>query len=192
MIDGSLLFKSLPSLLSGALVSIQIAAISSSIGFVLGTVLGVLQSNGNKLIRILIGIYVTIFRGTPMLVQLTIIYFVLPQFGIHISAIGSAIIAIGLNSGAYVSQIIRSGISSVSYSGARSDRLLAASPGFILLIASNSCKRSIARPHACNTARPRCCRSSCLMKPPRAACHQSRSRHCWRPATPSPIFESPD
>lgn len=114
MIDIPLLLKSLPALVQGALVSIQIAAGSCSIGFVFGTVFGLGQSSESKTLRMLIGVYVTIFRGTPMLIQLTIAYFVLPQFGISVSAFWTAIIAIGMNSTAYVSQIIRSGIASVS------------------------------------------------------------------------------
>ncbi|MFC1845492.1 amino acid ABC transporter permease [Candidatus Dependentiae bacterium] len=114
MIDLSLLSKSFPALLAGAITSMQIAAGGCSIGFIFGTLFGLAQSGHNKLLRILVTIYVTIFRGTPMLIQLMIAYFVLPQFGIQVSALWTAIIAIGLNSTAYVSQIIRSGIGSVS------------------------------------------------------------------------------
>lgn len=114
MIDISLLLKSTPALLTGALISIQIAAGSCSIGFIFGIIFGLVQSGKNRWLRMLIALYVTLFRGTPMLIQLMIAYFVLPQFGIQISALWTAIIAIGLNSAAYVSQIIRSGIASVS------------------------------------------------------------------------------
>jgi len=113
MIDFQLLIKSLPQLLKGATVSVQIAAFSCSIGFSLGTIIGLAQSTKNKILQIITGIYVTIFRGTPMLIQLLFAFFVLPQLGITIPAFWTAVIAIGLNSGAYVSQIIRSGIKSV-------------------------------------------------------------------------------
>jgi len=114
MIDLPLLLKSLPALVKGALVSIQISAGSCLIGFVLGTLFGLGQSSESKILRILVGTYVTIFRGTPMLIQLTLAYFVLPQFGVSVSAFWTAVIAIGMNSTAYVSQIIRSGIASVN------------------------------------------------------------------------------
>lgn len=112
-IDFSLLAKSIPDLLYGALLSIQIAAGGCSIGFIFGTLFGLAQARGNVVLRILVGLYVTIFRGTPMLIQLLIAYFVFPQIGIQISAFWTAILAIGMNSTAYVSQIIRSGIASV-------------------------------------------------------------------------------
>jgi len=114
MIDIGLLIKSLPQLLKGASVSIQIAALSCSIGLTLGTIFGLIQSGKNKLLKFLVGIYVTLFRGTPMLIQLTFAFFVLPELGISIPAFWTAVIAIGLNSAAYVSQIIRSGIKAVS------------------------------------------------------------------------------
>lgn len=114
MIDFQLLIYSLPVLLYGSLVTIQIALISCSIGLSLGTLLGFGQSKGNKLTQFIISIYVTFFRGTPMLIQIVFAFFVLPQLGIRIPAFWAATYAIGLNSAAYISQIIRSGIASVS------------------------------------------------------------------------------
>jgi len=114
MIDIGLLIQSLPQLARGALVSIQIAALSCTIGITLGTILGLMQSSKNRLLRVLVILYVTLFRGTPMLIQLTFAFFVLPQIGISISAFWTAVLTIGLNSGAYVSQIILSGIKSVN------------------------------------------------------------------------------
>ena len=114
MIDLSLLAKNLPLFLRGASLSLQIAAISCSLGLLFGTLFGLAQGRGNKVLQTLVGTYVTLFRGTPMLIQLMIAYTVFPQLGINISALWTAIIAIGLNSTAYVSQIIRSGINSVS------------------------------------------------------------------------------
>lgn len=112
MIDINLLINSLPQLMRGAAVSIQIAALSCTIGLTLGTIIGLIQSGKGKFFKALTIIYVTFFRGTPMLIQLLFAFYVLPNVGI--SAFWAAIIAIGLNSGAYVSQIIRSGIKSVS------------------------------------------------------------------------------
>jgi len=114
MIDVTLLIKSLPQLARGALVSIEIAAFSCTIGVTLGIILGLIQSGKNKLLKALVMLYITLFRGTPMLIQLTFAFFVLPQIGVALPAFWTAVLAIGLNSGAYVSQIILSGIKSVS------------------------------------------------------------------------------
>ena len=114
MVDYQLFIQSFPQLCKGALVSIQIAACSCAIGITLGTLLGLIQTGKNKFLKVLVGIYVTLFRGTPMLIQLAFAFFVLPEIGITLPALWTAVIAIGLNSAAYVSQIIRSGIKAVS------------------------------------------------------------------------------
>lgn len=114
MIDLEFIIKYAPKLLLGATYSLSIAFFASLIGFFLGTLLGVIQSSKYKLLKALVTIYVTIIRGTPMLLQIMFLYLVLPSLGINISAFSTAILAIGMNSSAYVSQIIRSGIKSVS------------------------------------------------------------------------------
>ncbi|HZW61440.1 MAG TPA: amino acid ABC transporter permease [Candidatus Babeliales bacterium] len=114
MIDTSIIVTYWPNFLHGALVTLEIAFIGTLIGISLGTLLGVFQSGQNKFLRSLVALYVTILRGTPMLIQITFAVFVLPQLGITLPEFWAATIAIGLNSSAYVSQIIRSGISSIS------------------------------------------------------------------------------
>ncbi len=109
----TLAIESLPALFRGAFVTIQIALISCFIGLTLGTILGLFYSSTKKIIRFIVGTYMTIIRGTPMLIQILIIFYVIPQFGIYISRFWAASIAIGLNSSAYICNIIRSGIASV-------------------------------------------------------------------------------
>ncbi len=113
MIDFQLIADSFPKLLQGATVSVEIAGLSCLIGITIGTLIGLIQSGKNKFLNILAFIYVTLFRGTPMLIQLTFAFFLLPEIGIFIPAFWTAVLTIGLNSGAYVSQIIKSGIKSV-------------------------------------------------------------------------------
>jgi polar amino acid transport system permease protein len=108
-----LAIQSLPALLRGALVSLQIAALSCSIGLTLGTLLALLHTSSNRLIKLLIYLYVTLIRGTPMLVQIFIVFYVLPQLGISFDKLWAATVAIGLNSAAYISTIIKAGIASV-------------------------------------------------------------------------------
>ena len=93
------------------------------LGLVIGIVVGVIiaavkvypsKSKLSKVLRAIADVYVTILRGTPIVVQLLIMYYViLPTLGILLDNVVVAIIAFGLNSGAYVSEIIRSGINSV-------------------------------------------------------------------------------
>ncbi len=106
--------EALPFLLRGTLVTLHIAALSSIFGFVGGTILGFIHSSHNTLLRMIATAYVTFFRGTPMLIQIPFFYYLLPSLGIELSLFATAVIAIGLNSTAYISQIVRSGIASVS------------------------------------------------------------------------------
>jgi len=110
MIDFNLILLYLPNLLSGAWITLQIAAIGCTIGIFFGTILGVIHAGKNKLLRWCVTVYVTAFRGTPMLIQIAAAVLLLPQLGIYISDFWAATLAIGFNSSAYISQIIRSGI----------------------------------------------------------------------------------
>lgn len=113
MINWTLIYQSLPMLCKGMVISIEITFFALMIGLGLGTILGIVESKGHWILRYFIKVYVTIIRGTPMIVQISFFYYLLPQFGLSFSALQTAIIAIGLNSSAYISQIIKSGISAV-------------------------------------------------------------------------------
>ncbi len=124
MIDLELLKKSIPYLLRGAVVTLQIASISCVIGLVLGTLCGLGLTNKNRFVRLLISIYTTLFRGTPMLIQIIFATLVLPTLGIGVSRFWGVIWAIALNSGAYIAHIIKSGINSVSQGQREAGRTL--------------------------------------------------------------------
>lgn len=102
-----------PLFVQGVIVSLRIALFSCMLGIFLGTVAGMILAGSSKVLKFLVSVYVTIIRGTPMLIQVAATYFILVYMGVSISAINSAIISIGLNSGAYLSQIVLSGIKSV-------------------------------------------------------------------------------
>lgn len=114
MIDFNLLVKYYPRLLQGVAVSLQIALVSCAIGAIIGTCLGIILSGNNKIAKFFAQAYVSIVRGTPMLIQITATYLLLKYAGFSISALWSATISIGINSGAYLSQTILTGITSVS------------------------------------------------------------------------------
>lgn len=101
-------------LLHGALTTLYIAALACFIGLVGGILLALAQTSKNKILNSIVTIYITLIRGTPMLIQIAFFYYaIIPALGLHISALYAAIIAIGLNSSAYISQVVRSGIASV-------------------------------------------------------------------------------
>ncbi len=113
MIDFEIIKEFMPLFFDGALISIFIATLSCGIGIFFGGMAGVLLASDQRVLKWIIMGYVTIVRGTPMLIQIAATYFILIYFGVPISALYSAIISIGLNSAAYLSQIVFAGIKSV-------------------------------------------------------------------------------
>ena len=112
--DFSLIWNSLPLLLAGAGVTIEITAIAVGLGFILGLITSVCRLSGVKVLQVIAVCYVNIIRGTPMLVQIFLIYFALPMvIGERINPFVAAVAACSINSGAYVSEIFRAGIQSV-------------------------------------------------------------------------------
>lgn len=113
MIDTTILSEFSPLLLKGMLISLQIAFCSCLLGTALGLLTGIILASKHTFAKIVAQAYVTIIRGTPMLIQIAATFYLLKLAGSSISALWSAIISIGLNSGAYMSQIILSGIKAV-------------------------------------------------------------------------------
>lgn len=105
--------------LSGLQNTLTIAVLGLIIGIVIGTIIAIVRvlPKYKRLPKILNGIcsfYVGLFRGTPMVVQLLVFYYVLlPLFGVRVPSVTVATIVFGMNSGAYISEIMRSGIMSV-------------------------------------------------------------------------------
>ena len=100
-------------MLQGAWTTIWLSVISMILGLGLGVGAGMMKMYGNRALRWIAEFYIWLFRGTPVLIQLIIIYTGLPQLGIRLTVIESAIIGLALNEGAYLAEVIRSGIMSV-------------------------------------------------------------------------------
>ncbi len=112
--DFELIEKAFPLLLMGAAVTIEITAVSVALGFFIGLVVGVARISSYKVLRILAAIYADCIRGTPLLVQIFLIYFALPiATGARVDPFAAAVLACGINSGAYVSEIFRAGIQAI-------------------------------------------------------------------------------
>jgi len=113
-LDFSQIVPYIPFMLEGILATLKFVSVSIVLGFILGTLLAICKITKIKLLKWFADAYTSIFRGTPLILQLMIIYFAVPQLtGYDIPAFLSAILAFGLNSAAYVSEIIRAGIMAV-------------------------------------------------------------------------------
>ncbi|TIM40112.1 MAG: ectoine/hydroxyectoine ABC transporter permease subunit EhuC [Mesorhizobium sp.] len=104
----------LPGLLQGAVLTIEIAILGSLLAIVMGVLAALARMYGPAPLKWLATVYVEIFRGTSALVQLFWLFFVLPQFGVTLNAFLVAVLALGLNVGAYGSEVVRGAIQSVA------------------------------------------------------------------------------
>lgn len=102
------------NLLEGALVTVEITAVALVLGCVMGLLVGIGRLNpARRVVYALCTSYVAAIRGTPLLVQLFLLFFGLPQFGIVLPAFVCGVIGLGIYSGAYVSEIVRGAIQSI-------------------------------------------------------------------------------
>jgi polar amino acid transport system permease protein len=102
-----------PAFFHGALLTLLITVLSLFFGIIVGLIIALLQETGLRPVKASTLAYLWLFRGTPVLFQIIFIYNVLPNFGIRLSAFASAVIALSLNEGAYMAEIIRSGLHAV-------------------------------------------------------------------------------
>lgn len=103
----------LPELLKGTQFTLTIWVVSVAFGFFFGWLLAIMRVYGNRALYWLSTGYVEFFRGTPMLVQMFVVYLGLPNVGIVLSPVVAAIVAIGLNTSAYQAEYFRGGIRSI-------------------------------------------------------------------------------
>ena len=132
-LDFSPVWAGLPQLLRGAWVTVEITSVSLLLGCFMGLVVGLGRLKPER--RIVYGIctaYVAVIRGTPLLVQLFILFFGLPQFGILWPAFFCGVIGLGVYSGAYVSEVVRGAIQSVDRGQMEAARSLGMSSGLAM------------------------------------------------------------
>lgn len=103
----------LPELLRGAKITIELTAASVAIGTLIGLIIGMGRISHFKIFNYPATLYVEFIRGTPLLVQIMIVYYGLPALGINLGQMTSGIVALSLNSGAYVGEIFKAGIKSI-------------------------------------------------------------------------------
>jgi His/Glu/Gln/Arg/opine family amino acid ABC transporter permease subunit len=109
-----LCIQTLPFLLQGLKTTIGLTLLAMVFGIVLGLIIALLRISRSPLLRGLSLVYVDTLRGTPLLLQILVVYYVFPGFGIKLDAFTSGVVALSFNSAAYISEIFRAGIESIS------------------------------------------------------------------------------
>ena len=111
--DTGIIINTLPILLKGCVMTVELTVITLIVGAVLGILLALAKLSKNTVFRIISGFYTWIFRGTPLLLQLFFFYYGLPFIGIELSPFLAAVLGLSLNCAAYMAEIVRGGIQSI-------------------------------------------------------------------------------
>jgi len=106
-IDWDVVLMAIPLLARGALITLGISACAIVLGMIGGLVLGLVSLSGSRIGRGLVAAYVDFVRGTPLLIQIFLIFFVLPLMGMRLNEIWAGIVALAFNATGYIAEIVR-------------------------------------------------------------------------------------
>jgi His/Glu/Gln/Arg/opine family amino acid ABC transporter permease subunit len=113
IIDWAIVQMAVPLLGRGLLVTLQIALVSGVLALLFGFTLGLLSLSQIRPVEIAVAAFVDFIRGTPLLIQIFLVFFVLPIVGIRLHEITAGILALAINTSAYVAETVRGGVGSV-------------------------------------------------------------------------------
>lgn len=108
------IWEALPQLLQGAAITAEASALAIIVGLGVGLAVTLLRQTRSNVVRAITGVYISFARGTPLFIQVLIVYYALPALGIDVGQFVAGVLALSLNSGAYITEIIRGGLSSLS------------------------------------------------------------------------------
>ena len=102
-----------PGVLKGLGITLALSLIGIVAGTIVGFLLGIGRASTHKLLRFVIGVYTDIFRGTPVLVQVFVVFFILPEAGIELDSFAAGALALSNITACFISEIVASGIRAV-------------------------------------------------------------------------------
>lgn len=141
----SYILQIMPQVLEGLKVTLEIFALTLILSIPLGIIVAVMRTSKSLILREISGVYVLIMRGTPLLLQIIVIFFGLPIVGVTFDRFPAAILAFTLNYGAYFGEIFRAGIMSIDNGQVEGAQVLGLSPKdiFFRIILPQAFKRVI-------------------------------------------------
>ena len=102
-----------PWLLQGAVMTLETSLLAIALGLPVGIALAVAQRARLRMLRGFVSVYISFARGTPLFIQIMLVFFVLPSLGFDIPRFCAGVIALSLNSGAYIAEMIRGGLTAI-------------------------------------------------------------------------------
>ena len=112
-LDWKVIQLALPLLTEGLLNTVRITVLAILLGTILGFLLGLISVSRVKPLQWLVAAYVDFVRGTPLLIQIFLVYFALPVLGINISEYWAGVVALSFNAAGFIAEVVRAGISSI-------------------------------------------------------------------------------
>lgn len=112
-IDWGIIRQSIPLLAEGLIVTLQVSLLATVLGLVLGVILGLGSLSRSRPLRWVVMAYVDFIRGTPLLIQIFLVFFALPMIGIRFDEFWAGVIALSLNAAAFVAEVVRGGVGSI-------------------------------------------------------------------------------
>ena len=122
-----------PDYAHAAILALQITVIGFALAFVVASAAAMARRSRSSILRIVATSYVEVIRNTPVLLQIFIVYFSLPSVGIRLSAVVAGTVALGINVGAYLTEVLRAGIASVGKGQLEAAQVLGLKPTTVLL-----------------------------------------------------------
>ena len=130
--DWNLVEKAIPLLATGLLTTVKISSLAMLLGLTLGGLLGLASLSRLTPLRWAVLAYVDFIRGTPLLIQIFLVYFALPVVGVNLPEFWAGVIALGLNAAGFIAEIVRGGVGSVERGQAEAARSIGMRHGQIL------------------------------------------------------------
>ena len=112
-IDWGIILERIPLLAEGVIVTLQVSALSAVLGLALGVALGLGALSRSRAVRWTVAAYVDFIRGTPLLIQIFLVFFALPMIGIRFDEFSAGVVALSLNAAAFVAEVVRGGVGSI-------------------------------------------------------------------------------
>jgi His/Glu/Gln/Arg/opine family amino acid ABC transporter permease subunit len=133
-VDWTIVVEALPQLLVGLWATIRICLLAMIVGSALGVVAGLALLGRHRIPRLMAAAYVDIIRGTPLLIQVLLIYFVLPAVGIRLSEFWSGVAALSINAGGFIAVSVRAAIGAIDLGQAEAAKSIGMTRGETLRI----------------------------------------------------------
>jgi polar amino acid transport system permease protein len=132
-VDWGIIYSSIPLLAVGLLATLKICSLAIVFGTLLGFAIGIGSLSHYRPIRWAILAYVDFVRGTPLLIQIFLVYFALPVIGINLNEYWAGVLALSLNAGGFICEIVRGGINAIEKGQTEAAKSIGMSQGQILL-----------------------------------------------------------